>query len=113
MGSCVYILNQLGSVQINKNEYGSLLVLHNELALNIKNNVSEYEILQSTCDNSPNITRSTLKENSVVKLYSVLIKQRSTTLPAIVSIKARFSKTQNLALEKRGYIKHVVRMRYR
>lgn len=113
MGNYVYIFNQLGSVQINKNEYGSLLVLHNELALNIKNNVSEYEILQSIYDNSLNITRNTLKENSVIKLYSALIKQRSITLPAVASIKARFSKTQNLALEKRGYIKHVVRMRYR
>lgn len=108
----VYILNKFGSIQISKNEYGSLLILRSSLEFTAKNNLKEYEISKFTCDAL--LTTAVLEENAVIRLYSNLIKCHASKLPARPTIRTKLPKVKpNAKLEKRGHILHVVRGRYR
>jgi hypothetical protein len=124
-GDFIYVFNERGSTQVNKNTHGSLLILYSGTAINpTGGNFTEYEILESSYAaryTEPGI----LREGTVTALYSALIEQRAANFTALYSalIEQRrrkivpeakpFNIIEDLRLEKRSYIKHIVRMRYR
>jgi hypothetical protein len=54
---------------------------------------------------------SVLTENTVINAYSALVKLNSTYLS--MPARHKFITSKDQGMHKRGYIKHIVRMRYR
>ena len=108
----VYALNAYGSTQISKAQYGSLLILNTETALTNNGGLEEYEIIKF--GGSAIYAAPRLNENAVLWLYSSLVKQPYANQPTAYISEPKFVRARKrLGAQNRGYIKHIVRMRYR
>lgn len=112
-GDFVYVLSTHGSIQISKAQHGSLLILQDQPAFTDKGNLKEYEIIKFNGDTAVDLA-TTLSENAVIGLYSALLKPAQFNLSEICASKPKFIRNNGrLGAGNRGYIKHIVRMRYR
>lgn len=113
-GDFAYVHSTYGSTQINKSQYGSLLILKSDSTITEKGGLKEYEIVKFRNSKAAYVDTPALVESTVIQLYAKLLKQTNTSIP-----KPRARRTKStvnlraLSAEKRGHIKHIVRMRYR
>jgi hypothetical protein len=107
----IYVVNKFTALQLDKNVYGSLLIIDGELDFNADNQLREYTAIRP-CSALPHAVCPALKENVVVNLYSSTLKHLDGSAAPIAQ-RVRNNKKMSYSVEKRGYIKHTVRMRYR
>lgn len=110
--SSVCVFSRGGSVWVDKAQYGSLLlVVKGAPVFSVSGALREYEITKfSNSIFSQNC--SVLAENTVINAYSALAKLSSTYL-SMSPTRRKFITSKDQGMHKRGYIKHIVRMRYR
>lgn len=111
--SCTRIESGIKTIKIDKKIYGSVALITNYTEISKRG----LPVVFNRSGNIRKLSKAHLNENNVIKLYSwaFMLSNKSTRRPIIsnLNISNKTRKNRQLEADRRGYIKHIVRLRYR
>lgn len=113
----IHFLGDGSPLSIDKRQYGCVVFVNDILdTAGEETIIASYEILKS---HHPLLTArpmSALKESAIIALYGNLVNYCATSKGATLvprTTKSQAGANSRNRVEKRGYLKHLIRMRYR